>query len=159
MRFFRLLVLTAILVVIASPLDLAYSAPVSTFTATSVLDSVDANPGNGECADSGRNCTLRAAVMEANAIAGDDTIVLLGDTYRLTIGGVAEDNAATGDLDILGNVTITGAGAEKTIIDPEQSGDRIFHILSGANVTISGVTIRNSDTSDTSEPGGGLNNQ
>ena len=159
MRFFRLLVLTAILVLIASPLDLAYSAPGSTFTATSVLDSVDAAPGDGVCADSIGTCTLRAAVMEANASAGADTIELLEDTYNLTIGGVAEDDAATGDLDLTGNLTITGVGPVKTIIDAQQSGDRIFHILSGANVTISGVTIRNNPNNEISEPGGGLNNE
>ena len=161
MRIFRLLILTAILVLIASPLDLAYSAPGSTFTATSVLDTVDVNPGNGECADAGGNCTLRAAVMEANASAGSDTVILLADTYALTIAGVGEDDAATGDLDLKGDLTISGADPENTIIDAEQSGDRIIHIFSGANVTISGVTIRNSNTSDniTGVPGGGLYNE
>ncbi len=151
MRFFRLLVLTAILVLIASPLDLAYSAPGSTFTATSVLDSVDANPGNGVCADAGGNCTLRAAVMEANASAGPDTIELLADTYALTIAGVGEDDAATGDLDLKGDLTIIGAGPDITSIDAVQSDDRVFDIQFSANVNISGVTARNS-------PVGGLLN-
>ena len=143
MHFIRLLVLAAILAVIASPLDLAYTAPGSTFTATSIADTVDANPGDGECADAGGNCTLRAAVMEANLSAGPDTIELLEDTYSLTIAGVDEDDAATGDLDLKGNLTINGASPKTTIIDAEQSSDRVFHILSAANVTFSGVTIRN----------------
>jgi hypothetical protein len=50
----------------------AVSAPSSQFTAISVLDRVDAAPGNGICADSNGVCTLRAAVMEANAHAGPD---------------------------------------------------------------------------------------
>ena len=144
MRFFRLLIFAAILAMIAFPLDLAYTAPGSTFTATSVLDTVDAAPGDGECADSNGACTLRAAVMEANASAGPDTIVLLEDTYPLTIGGVGEEDAATGDLDLKGNLTINGAGPDKTIIDAENLGDRVFDIHFSANATISGVTIRNS---------------
>jgi len=144
MRFFRLLILAVILAVIAFPLDLAYSAPGSTYTATSVLDSVDAAPGDGECADSIGTCTLRAAVMETNASAGPDTIVLLADTYALTIAGVGEDDAATGDLDLKGDLTITGAGPDITIIDAVQSDDRVFDIQFSANVNISGVTARNS---------------
>ena len=40
-------------------------------------DTVDANPGDGICDDGtgpGTNCTLRAAIMEANALAGTDTV-------------------------------------------------------------------------------------
>jgi hypothetical protein len=161
MRFFRLLILAAILAVIAFPLDLAYSAPGSTFTATSILDSVDAAPGDGVCADSIGTCTLRAAVMEANASAGPDTIELLADTYALTIVGVGEDDAAIGDLDLKGRVNINGADPKTTVIDVKQSGDRGFHIHSGANVTISGVTIQGSVTgnNDSDYPGGGLNNE
>ena len=159
MRFFRLLILAAILALIAFPLDLAYTAQSSTFTATSVLDNVDANPGDGECADVGGNCTLRAAVMEANAIAGPDTIILLEDTYHLTLAGDDEDDAATGDLDLQGGLTIIGAGPETTIIDAEQADDRIFHILSAADVSISGISIRNGNAhSQIVFDGGGLAN-
>jgi CSLREA domain-containing protein len=88
----------------------------STFTVNSTADVVDANPGNGLC-DTGNlvgsdpECTLRAAVQEANALAGTDTINLPAGTYTLTIGGTGEDVAATGDLDITADVTITGAGS------------------------------------------------
>jgi hypothetical protein len=135
--------LAALLALIALPLNLAYTAPASTFTATSLLDTIDANPGDCKCADADGNCSLRAAVMEANLSAGPDTIVLLEDIYQLTITGIEEDNAATGDLDIKGTLTITGAGFDKTIIDAELSDDRGFQILSNADVTVSEVTIRN----------------
>lgn len=46
----------------------------TTFTVKSTADTVDAKPGDGVCADSCGNCTLRAAIMEANAFPGDDTI-------------------------------------------------------------------------------------
>jgi len=157
MRTFRWLVFATILSLIVSPLGFVHSAPENTFTTTSVLDTVDAAPGDGECADSNGACTLRAAVMEANASIGPDTILLSEDIYYLTISGDSEDNAVTGDLDILGNVTITGAGPEVTIIDAISLNDRIFHILRNADVAISGVTIRNANI--TNGNGGGIFNQ
>ena len=63
------------------------------------------------CATAGGDCTLRAALQEANALAGDDIIVLPAGAYILTIVGAGENNVATGDLDIRENLTITGAGA------------------------------------------------
>jgi uncharacterized repeat protein (TIGR01451 family)/CSLREA domain-containing protein len=46
----------------------------STFTVNSTLDTSDATPGNGICNDGSGNCTLRAAIQEANAFAGADII-------------------------------------------------------------------------------------
>ena len=57
----------------------------------------------------------------------------------MTIAGANENNAATGDLDIRGNVTIKGAGAGQTIVDGNNL-DRVFDIFSGT-VSISGLTI------------------
>jgi CSLREA domain-containing protein len=91
----------------------------------------DANPGNGVCETAAGNtvCTLRAAIEEANALAGDDTIILPPDYYRLTqVNGL--------NINITGDLTITGGGASTTIID-----GRKLSIGSGT-VSISGVTIR-----------------
>lgn len=41
---------------------------------TSTADTPDAAPGNGTCADSQGRCTLRAAIQEAEYLAGDDRI-------------------------------------------------------------------------------------
>ncbi len=64
------------------------ASPTNTYTVVSNADTPDANPGNNICADSNGNCTLRAAVMEANVHSGPDTIRLLADTFHLTIPGV-----------------------------------------------------------------------
>src|SRR5438128_6853246 len=45
------------------------------FTVNVAGDSHDANPGDGVCADAIGNCTLRAAIEEANALAGKQTIL------------------------------------------------------------------------------------
>ena len=63
---------------------IATTAAGATFVVNSSADSVDANPGNGVCADASGNCTLRAAIMEANALSGAD-ITLPAGTYTLTM--------------------------------------------------------------------------
>ena len=84
---------------------------------TSELDTVDAAPGDGLCADASGLCTLRAAIMEANANANVFNIDLPEGTYLLTIDGSGEDASAIGDLDVTSELTIDGAGTERTIID------------------------------------------
>ena len=61
----------AIIGVATSPV--AYAA---TLVVNSTADAVDANPGDDVCADGAGNCTLRAAIMEANALAGPNIIIL-----------------------------------------------------------------------------------
>jgi CSLREA domain-containing protein len=49
----------------------------TTFVVNRITDAVDLNPGNGICdssTNSGKQCTLRAAIQEANALSGADTI-------------------------------------------------------------------------------------
>lgn len=108
------------------------------FAVTAPFDAPDAVPGDGVCDDGGGACTLRAAVMEANALPGLDMISLPPGLFTLTIAGPGEDGAATGDLDIIcsapcpgpgDGLMIAGAGMGVTIIDATPLGDRVFHIL------------------------------
>src|SRR5213594_2586334 len=145
---------------LASLLLAVAPAAAAMFTVNDTADAVDAAPGDGTCATAGARCTLRAAIQEANAHTGADTIMVPAGTYLLTIPGRGEDAAATGDLDITDDVTITGAGAGTTILDGNRI-DRIFEIVNPASVVaISSLTIRNGDpgpvTGDTD--GGGLYN-
>lgn len=112
------------------------------FTVNSTADNVDINPGDGIAADLLGNTTLRAAIMEANALAGAQTITLPAGIYLFALVGIGENAAATGDLDITGDLTINGACAAFTIIDGDGL-DRIFEIHPGAVVNIDGVMIRN----------------
>lgn len=52
----------------------AVSADAATFTVVSTGDTADISPGDGICADAAGVCTLRAAIQEANALAGTDTV-------------------------------------------------------------------------------------
>ena len=56
----------------------------ASFTVNATHDAVDAAPGDGICADAGGACTLRAAVMETNALPGADEISLPAGTYVYT---------------------------------------------------------------------------
>ena len=49
-------------------------AQAATFTVNSILDTGDSSPGDAVCDDGGGNCTLRAAIEEANALSGTDNI-------------------------------------------------------------------------------------
>jgi CSLREA domain-containing protein len=133
---------------------LVFPAHAAVFTVNSPSDVVDANPGNGVCETAPGNgvCTLRAAVLEANALAGADRIILPPNTYLLT-----QDT----ELTITGDLIITGGGAAITIIDGNKSlrPDRgVLRINGGVTVNISGVTIRNGARTSLGTFGGGISN-
>ncbi len=106
-------------------------------------------------ADSGVPGTLRECVKEANKFSGITLSVPAG-TYTLTITGQDEDAAATGDLDILSQITIQGAGAGSTVIqagtDATNGIDRVFHLL--ADTTLSDLTIQFGNLGTDKEGGG-----
>jgi gliding motility-associated-like protein/CSLREA domain-containing protein len=113
---------------------------VAQFVVNSTIDAPDANVGDGICADAGGNCTLRAAVMEANASPGDNSISLPIGEYVFSIPGLNENFAATGDLDISDNLVITGADTRQTIVRAD-SLDRVFDIFLGVTVTLESFEI------------------
>lgn len=134
----------------------------ATLMVTSGEDAGDADPGDGICEiSSGGPCTLRAAIQEANALAGADQIELPAGTYRLSLEGSDEQLAQTGDLDINGDLSIQGAGSAASIIDGGGI-DRVFDVVNGT-VTIGGVTIQGgliADDDGTVESlGGGIRNE
>jgi uncharacterized repeat protein (TIGR01451 family)/CSLREA domain-containing protein len=142
---------------LASVVLFTATAQATPFTVDSTLDSVDATPGDGICADAAGHCTLRAAIQEANAWPGADTITLNAGVYTLTIAGAGEELAATGDLDIGDDLTINGASAAETIIDGGGL-DRVYDIgPNGQTTTVAfnNLTIRNGTASGAS--GGAIN--
>src|SRR5260221_10544571 len=87
----------------------------ATFVVNTTADTADAVPGDGICADSGGACSLRAAVQEANALAGADTIQLAAATYVLT-GAAGDDLPGSGGPHITRDLTLTRARTASTII-------------------------------------------
>jgi CSLREA domain-containing protein len=127
----------------------ALPAEAAEFQVNTTADTQDVSPGNGACADASGLCSLRAAITEANALAGADTITLPAGTYTQTLTAIDENANAGGDLDITSSITINGAGASTTIIQanaiPNAAIERVIHITSASaiSVTISGVTVQN----------------
>ena len=132
-------------------------ARAATFEVDTETDSTDANPGDGVCADAAGHCSLRAAIIESNALSGVDTIALPGGTLALTLAGTDENAAMTGDLDVTDDLSIEGAGADATIVDGGAL-DRVFDIAAGLakrDVSFSRLTIRNGLVANTGLGGGG----
>lgn len=123
------------------------SASAAVFTVNTTADTQDASAGNGVCADSGGSCSLRAAITEANALSGADTITLPAGTYTQSLDVTTiEDANAGGDYDITSDITINGAGAAATIIQAATTRNTSFQlnfdVLTGASLTLGGVTVR-----------------
>jgi CSLREA domain-containing protein len=110
----------------------------------------------------GGECSLREAILAANtdaafggcpAGAGADTIPLAAGTYTLSIpvGTTGDD----GDLDVTGQLTISGAGGTPAVIDGAGI-DRVIQVLPTGHLTALGFTIRNGRTAHS---GGGIRNE
>ncbi len=130
------------------------------FWVDSTLDQVDAEPGDQLCVSAQGHCTLRAAIMEANASGftasgARHTILLPPGEYRLSLpnalntgdlglGEVLERpiiaSEATGSLNLNVPMRIHGAGARETIIDGQQL-DRVFELSRGADSELTDLTI------------------
>lgn len=118
------------------------------FLPTTLSDSAD-----GKCDN---HCSLREAIQAANESEGPDFILLNTGTYTLSVEGAGEDQGATGDLDIRGDVIIVGRDAINTVIDGANL-DRVFDVQSGAKLELVGVTVRNGRTiSGAGGAGGGI---
>ncbi|HYE15589.1 MAG TPA: choice-of-anchor Q domain-containing protein [Pyrinomonadaceae bacterium] len=143
-----LTLLLASLAAVAAPLGGVggwFSASAATtFTVNSTGDGGDANLGDGLCNDGAGNCTLRAAIQQANALGGADTI-------QFSVTGTIN---LTGPLpDLSTDMTITGPGSGLLTVRRDTGGDyRVLTVgipnTSGVTVSISGLTVTNGKTRD-----------
>ena len=154
-----LVLIAALSIVALTVIGVREFPPASAGAPLVVTKNADTNDGTCDAAD----CSLREAIIAANANAGADTITLPAGTYTLSIAGTGENDAATGDLDIRDDLTLNGAGQATTIIDAAAL-DRVFDVDPapfptlplGINVTISDVTITGGNPGDA---GGGIRNE
>ena len=117
-----------------------------TFHVTSSTDAPDAMPGDGICADASGQCTLRAAVQEANAQPSGSTITIRAParTFRLKLGVLSLTT---------NTISIQGASGGATTIDG-RSASQVLNVSSTAAVTLSHLTI----TGGKAANGGGIEN-
>jgi len=126
-----------------------------TFNITLLNDGIDHNPGDGICEVSvgSDQCTLRAAVMEANALGGLQTIELGPFVYELTLLG-EDDTAIAGDLDVtFGDISINGSGFD-TVINGN-GNNRLFEVFNGRSLKLSNLTLTGGRAATASHNGGG----
>jgi len=117
-------------------------AHAATFTVNLTPDANDVIPGDGACDSDigtlGDQCTLRAAIQEANVLAGVDVISVPVGTYSVSLGS----------LNVLSDTLISGVLSTTTIVDGSgNSTNGVFLVSVPSNltptVTISNLTIRN----------------
>jgi len=121
---------------------LTVSARAVPFTVNSTLDTADANIGNGVCSDGGGNCTLRAAIQEANFTSAADTI---GFAILPFDGSVKTITPTSALPDITQTVTIDGYTQSGSSVNTAVLTDNavILIELNGANAgaTVDGLRL------------------
>ncbi len=115
----------------------ALRANAAAFTVNNNGDTNDSTAGNSICADSSGNCTLRAAIQEANALSSNDEIY-----FSLPTASTITLNSILGVIPISGTLAIYGSGANQVIVSGGNN-TRIFTVNSGASVRIIRLTIAN----------------
>ena len=128
--------------------------PDPTFIVNTTTDLVSANPNACLNAVAGQ-CSLREAIIEANATAGTDTIMVPAGTFTLTLARNAADHHTSqqGTLEVQDSVNIIGAGQNTTIIqggttlatsvDKVISFNQDIDSFTNASVSVSNLTIQN----------------
>lgn len=127
----------------------------ATFTVNNNGDTVDAIPGDGICSDAFGNCTLRAAIREANQSSNTDEITFslsTPNTISLTLGELAINN----------NLTISGLGATALEIQRSSSASSFSVFAIGSDmglvtVSLNQMTIANGSNSGIRNIGATLN--
>jgi CSLREA domain-containing protein len=121
--------------------------------ATDFVVSKTTDSADGTC---NADCSLREAIIAANANVGPDRIILAsGLTYTLTLGPADAPGAIvplSGDLDITDALTIEGNGST---IDAGLL-DRVLDIQGSFLVTINNLTIKNGRAGGFLSLGGGI---
>ena len=122
------------------------------FTVNSTDISIDANPGDGVCDDGAGNCTLYAAIQEANALPGADVI-----NFNIPGAGVQTISFFNMPIPITEPVLIDGYsqpgaspntltnGSDAVLLIELRGNGEISDglILSGSDITVQGLVVNN----------------
>jgi hypothetical protein len=109
-----------------------HAAPAATFTVNHANDVPDVNPGDGRCdgqPSGGDQCSLRAAVDEPNALAGNDTIILPAGDYTTAL-----------PIYVTSNIMLQGAGQDQTTITSDNEvGQTVFRVGTNGVMMVTGI--------------------
>ncbi len=121
-----------------------YAEPNATFLVSQLTDVLDANLADNRCdtnlATAGDQCSLRAAIQQANATPGTDTITFaFTNVHKLTRAGI-DNTAVNGDLDITDSIIIRGRAPNTTI---DGGGlDKVFSVFGSNTAAFENLIIR-----------------
>jgi PAS domain S-box-containing protein/CSLREA domain-containing protein len=130
--------------------------PAASIEVNSTVDGDNLNPGAGcdtDAAAPGEQCSLRAAIQRANALAGDDEITFNIPATEANCDaakGICTINLTKALPEVSAGLRITGPGADKLTVRRHTGGNyRIFAFGAGVETaTISGLTISKGYTSE-----------
>ncbi|HEY0658620.1 MAG TPA: choice-of-anchor Q domain-containing protein, partial [Pyrinomonadaceae bacterium] len=143
MRLLLTIVLSLLITagVYAQPGEQFY-APSASFVVTASGDSNDLTAFDNLCLDANGQCSLRAAVQQANATGGSDVIGFSLQSPAITL--------TLGEIVVSQSVSIQGPGARNLIVqrDASAAAARIFNVQGpdGTVVDISGLSIAGGKT-------------
>jgi CSLREA domain-containing protein len=129
---FAALVVLTLLALCATGLRQPAARAAAAFAVNSTGDGADSNTGDNVCDDGAGNCTLRAAIQQANATPGADVI-------NFNVTGTITLAAALPNLS--SDITISGPGASLLTVRRNASDFYSFTVAAGATAGISGLTI------------------
>jgi CSLREA domain-containing protein len=138
----------------AALVALPSSAMAATFVVNSTADGADSAVGNGVCAASGGACTLRAAIQEANALAGADVIefAIGSGLQTITLGNSLPTITAPVRIDGWTQPGFAG----RPIIDINANGKGGL-VVTGGGTTLRGLVVRNATGNGIELTNGGEN--
>ncbi len=131
--------------------------PDPTFTVNRTDDPTPISPIANACNGVANDCSLREAILKANATAGTDTVSVPAGTYTLTLARVQNDCTGNhGALSVNDSVNIVGAGQATTIIQAGTTNtngiDMVMNVnedlgtancpLTNATASISNLTMK-----------------
>ena len=94
------------------------------------------------------DCSLREAVLAANARSGADIIELdTGPIHTLQRPPAAPDDPEGGDLDVSGPLTVVGRGSGRARIRGQEE-DRLFHVEGAGRLTLRKLNLFDGETSN-----------
>jgi len=140
---------TILLPLLFLSLALIFTVSVNDVSATPI-NTIYVNGSSGNNDWNGLSSTHTSGINGPKATINNATgTVRSNGTVHIASGTYNESN-----IQINTNMTIIGQNQKNTIINGQQSGNPIFTIISGVNITIINLTL----TKGTSEQGGGINN-
>lgn len=119
------------------------------FVVNNAGDTVDALAGDGVCADSSGNCTLRAAIQTANELPDADEI-------NFSLPAPATITLTLGALTISSSLTVSSAAAAGLTVQAGTTGNRVFTISDAGAVTLNRITVTGANVSASVRDGGGI---